>query len=130
MKHVLVDTSVWVSHFRRRNRALAALLQVDRVLTHPMIVGELACGTPPEPRLRTLGDLDLLRQAHQASASEVRAFIERERLYDQGCGLVDLTLLASALLSGPAELWTLDKHLGALAARFAIAHRPALPAIR
>ena len=126
MGPVLVDTSVWVSHFRHRNNALIALLQADLVLTHPMIVAELACATPPEPRLRTLGDLDLMEKVQQATLAEVRDFIERERLYGLGCGLVDLSLLASTMLMRPAKLWTLDKRLGALAMRFGIMHQPAL----
>ena len=44
---VLVDTSVWVDHFRRPNAVLAELMGFDEVLTHPLVVGELACGTPP-----------------------------------------------------------------------------------
>ncbi|NDZ17771.1 VapC toxin family PIN domain ribonuclease [Variovorax sp. WS11] len=126
MGPVLVDTSVWVGHFRQRNNALIALLRADLVLIHPMIVAELACGTPPEPRLRTLGDLDLLQQVQQPTLTEVRDFIERERLYGLGCGLVDLSLLASTMLMRPAKLWTLDKSLGALAMRFGVMHRPAL----
>lgn len=47
---VLVDTSVWVDHFRRRNKILVALLAQDQAMSHPMVVVELACGTPPEPR--------------------------------------------------------------------------------
>jgi len=50
MSAVLVDTSVWVGHFRRANPRLRSLLENDRVLCHPLIVLELACGTPPAPR--------------------------------------------------------------------------------
>ncbi|WP_343730292.1 hypothetical protein [Duganella sp.] len=59
-------TSVWVDHFRHRNRALAQLLHQDAVLTHWMIIGEIACGTPPTPRAQTLGDLGSLAMAHHA----------------------------------------------------------------
>ncbi|MEX1198790.1 MAG: type II toxin-antitoxin system VapC family toxin [Pseudohongiellaceae bacterium] len=118
---VLVDTSVWVDHFKRRSESLVALMLRDEVLTHPMVLGELACGTPPEPRERTLGDIGLLRPATQASPDEVMAFIEREKLYGQGCGLVDMSLLASALMTQGTRLWTLDKRLAALAARFDVA---------
>jgi hypothetical protein len=41
---VLVDTSVWVTHFRRGEDALKALLEKRRVACHPYIIGELACG--------------------------------------------------------------------------------------
>ncbi|MGB5102031.1 MAG: hypothetical protein WBO04_01765 [Steroidobacteraceae bacterium] len=67
MSAVLVDTSVWVSHIRPANPVLRSLLENDRVLCHPLIVLELACGTPPAPRERTLGDLKMLRQAKVAT---------------------------------------------------------------
>jgi predicted nucleic acid-binding protein len=120
---VLVDTSVWVDHFRQRNEALAALLELDRVMLHPLIIGEIACGTPPQ-RNRTLLDLNALQPTRQASVQEVMDFIEHERLFGLGCGLVDLLLLASTLMTPDAELWTLDKRLGALANRFGVMHRP------
>ncbi|WP_219210982.1 type II toxin-antitoxin system VapC family toxin [Variovorax boronicumulans] len=119
---VLVDTSVWVDHFRHGNDALVALMALDRVLTHPMVVLELACGTPPAPRRRTLDDIGLLRAARQATPAEVLAFVEQEKLYGLGCGLVDLNLLASTLITPDARLWTLDRRLRDLAARFGVAH--------
>ena len=122
MSGVLVDTSVWVAHFRQRNAALVALLTADQALIHPMVLGELACGTPPE-RKRTLSDLGLLQPTQQASLREVIAFVDREQLYGLGCGLVDMSLLASTLLTPGATLWTLDKRLAELAARFKVAHQ-------
>ncbi|MGC3983559.1 MAG: VapC toxin family PIN domain ribonuclease [Pseudorhodoferax sp.] len=125
---VLVDTSVWVAHFRARHAALVELLEADQALTHPMVLLELACGTPPAPpappapRARTLAALGQLRQAAPSSTAEVMAFVERERLYGLGCGLVDMTLLASTLITPGARLWTLDRPLAALARRFGIAH--------
>ena len=121
---VLIDTSVWSDHFRRRNEILVKLIELDQALAHPMVVGELACGTPPEPRATTLSDIDLLQAANQASVNEVRAFIEQENLFGLGCGLVDLTLLTSTLLTPGALLWTLDKRLAGVAARFGCAFIP------
>ena len=125
MKRVLVDTSVWVDHFRMRNAALSELLELDLTMIHPMILGELACGTPPS-RMQTLADLERLQATQQASLREVMAFVERERLFGLGCGLVDITLLASTLMTPGVELWTLDKRLGALAERFGVVHHPTL----
>ena len=118
--NVLVDTSVWVAHFRDANAALMALIERDCVLGHPMVLAEIACGTPPSPRARTLGDMALLGQAHSASLTEVMAFIEREKLYGLGCGFVDIALLASACITPAATLWTLDKKLADLARRFEV----------
>jgi predicted nucleic acid-binding protein len=123
---VLVDTSVWVDHFKHRNDALVALIVSDQALTHPMVLVELACGTPPAPRARTLGDIGLLQPAKQASLTEVMAFIEREKLYGLGCGLVDVSLLASTLITPGAQLWTMDRRLDDLSGRFGVAHRPQL----
>jgi predicted nucleic acid-binding protein len=117
MSAVLVDTSVWVGHFRRANPELGSLLENDRVLCHPLIVLELACGTPPAPRERTLSDLRMLRQAKVATTEEVLSLIETERLYDNGRGAVDIALLASVLMTPNTRLWTADRNLEALAAR-------------
>ncbi|MGY4535500.1 putative nucleic acid-binding protein [Pseudomonas sp. TE3786] len=123
---VLVDTSVWVDHFRNGNNGLIKLISLDLAMTHPMVVAEIACGTPPAPRAATLHYLSLLRACNQASLVEVIDFIEHEKLYGLGCGLVDLTLLASALITPGTQLWTLDKRLAELAERFDIAHQPLL----
>jgi predicted nucleic acid-binding protein len=120
MSLVLADTSVWVAHFRKSNQALRTLLSADQVLCHPMILIEIACGTPPAPRERTLSDLRQLRSATVATTDETLALIEREQLHDSGCGAIDLLLLGSVLLTSDAALWTLDRNLRTLAARFHI----------
>lgn len=120
---VLVDTSVWVAHFRQREEDLVELLSLDLALGHPMVVTELACGTPPAPRARTLGDIGSLPQARQAGLAELRDFIEREQLYGLGCGLVDLALLASVLLTPGSRFWTRDKRLAQIAQRFGVAYQ-------
>ncbi len=125
MKGVLVDTSVWVDHFRQHSDVLVDLLELDLVMVHPLIIGEIACGTPPD-RIRTLSDLGSLHQTQQAGIREAIEFIERERLFGLGCGLVDLLLLASTLMTSGIELWTLDKRLNALAERFGVMHQPAV----
>lgn len=126
MSGVLVDTSVWIDHFRQRSAALEVLLQQDQVLTHPMVIGELACGTPPAPRAQTLANLGLLTMSQQAGLRETMEFIERESLYGMGCGLVDMVLLASTLMTPGATLWSLDKRLADLARRFGVLHRIAI----
>ena len=122
--NVLVDTSVWVDHFRRTNNALIDLITRDLAATHPMVIVELACGTPPAPRAQTLGDLALLTHVQQATMGEVQEFIEREKLYGLGCGLVDVSLLASTIITPDTKLWTMDKRLNDLAERFAVAYKP------
>lgn len=122
--NVLIDSSVWIDHFRRYNAALVYLIELDLALMHPMVLCELACGTPPAPRVQTLKELGLLQQAKQASLHEVMTFIEQNKLYGLGCGLVDMVILASTLITPDTKLWTLDKRLSSLAERFDIVYQP------
>ena len=97
------------------------LLAADQVMCHPLIVIEIACGTPPAPRERTLADLRRLRPSAIATADETLSLIEKGQFQDSGCGAVDMALLASVLLTADAALWTLDKNLRALAQRMSVA---------
>lgn len=126
MSGVLIDTSVWIDHFKKGNVALEELLGQDTALTHPMVIGEIACGTPPAPRTQTLGDLRVLPKIQDAGLAETMAFIERESIYGTGCGLIDIVLLTSTLITPGARLWTLDKRLAGLADRFGVAYHVAV----
>lgn len=42
---ILVDTSVWIAHLCGTDEALIRTLDAGRVLMHPFVVGEIACGT-------------------------------------------------------------------------------------
>jgi hypothetical protein len=118
---VLADSSVWVAHFRKPNRVLQSLLATDRVLCHPLVVIEIACGTPPSPRERTLGDLRQLRPSAVATTDETLALIEQGQFQGLGCGATGMALLAAVLLTPDAALWTIDKKLRALAERLDVA---------
>lgn len=78
---------MWIAHFRQRDGALAGLRQSDLVLIHPLILGEIACGTPPS-RAQTLRDLAHLQQARQAGLQETLDFVERQRLFGLACTLI------------------------------------------
>ena len=106
---VLVDTSVWVSHLRDGNAELANLLNDGRVLCHPLIVGELACGNLKD-RAVILSFLQLLPMSIESEHDEVLSFIENNRLMGKGMGYVDVHLITSAVLTG-VPIWTLDKKL-------------------
>ena len=121
--NVLVDTCVWVEHFRTANEELVMLLSSGKVLCHPLVVGEIACGTPPK-RLQTISDLGRLATVQNATIKETIALVQREHLFGLGCGLIDLQLLASTMLTPTTKLWTLDKNLSKLANRFAIQYFP------
>jgi predicted nucleic acid-binding protein len=105
---ILVDTSVWVEHFRA-GVALGGLLSQGLVLTHPFVVGELACGNL-RGRARILSDLGALPSAAAATDEEVMRLVEERRLWGRHIGWIDAHLVASALLAG-CSLWTLDRPL-------------------
>jgi predicted nucleic acid-binding protein len=111
---ILVDTSIWVDHFRAHDAALAAALERGEVLSHPFVVGELACGTLRN-RNRILGLLQALPSAPMASHAEALAFIEGRGLMGSGIGYVDVHLLAAVVLAADARLWTGDQRLLAIA---------------
>lgn len=119
---VLVDTSVWVRHFRDADPHLQELLLQDSVLMHSMVHAELACGTPPAPRADTLAALAMLRRSQEASIPETLDFLERHKLFGKGCGVVDLSLLASTLITPGALLWTADRRLADMAAQLGVAY--------
>lgn len=118
---ILVDTSVWVDHLRRGDEGLRRLLESARVVVHPFVVGEIACGSLADRGvvLELLGDLP---STPVAETDEVLAFIEHHRLHGAGLGYVDVHLLAAIALMPGAKLWTRDKRLGAIALELGCAY--------
>jgi predicted nucleic acid-binding protein len=117
---VLVDTAIWVSHLKKGDADLKALLEDGEVLCHPFIIGELACGNLKN-RAEILSLLQALPQAKVAEHDEVMEFIEIHHLSGAGLGYVDMHLLASALLS-KSTLWTADRSLRAAAKKLEIGY--------
>lgn len=110
MVNVLVDTSVWVDYLRSGDSELTSLLNSNRVLMHPMIIGELACGYLIK-RKSLMALWSNLNSVTPASHDEVLYFIERHHLMGKGIGYVDAHLLASISLTAGTRLWTHDRSL-------------------
>lgn len=120
---ILLDTSVWIDHLRRGDAHVVVLLQAGTVLTHPFVIGELACGNL-KSRTDILGLLAALPKARAAQDHEALYFIERHALMGQGIGYVDTHVLAATALTEGARLWTRDKRLDALAQSLDLAYLP------
>lgn len=118
---ILVDTSVWVDHLRKTDAPLATLLEQGRVVTHPFVVGEIACGSLRN-RALILELLQDLPGAVVAGNDEVLGFMERHRLHGRGIGYVDVHLLAAVALTPGSVLWTRDRRLHAAALELDLAH--------
>jgi len=116
---ILVDTSVWIDHFRQGDVELTRLLNSGQVLTHRFVIGELALGNI-QNRSLIISTLQNLPQATAASDEEVLRFIERHTLFGSGIGYIDAHLLAATLLSPGSSLWTRDKRLLAESVRLGV----------
>ena len=116
---ILVDSSVWVDHFRQGEQRLVTLLEASQVLTHPFVVGEIALGSLKN-REGIIGSLKGLPQAATVTDEEVQQFIESNALFGLGIGYIDAHLLAAVRLNAGSQLWTRDKRLGAIANRMGL----------
>ena len=117
---ILLDTSVWIDHLRQGDAQVVSVLQSGLVLTHPFVVGELACGQL-KSRAEILGLLAALPQAKVAQEQEVLLFIERHGLMGRGIGYIDAHLLAATALTDGTRLWTRDKRLDTVAHKLELA---------
>lgn len=115
---ILVDTSVWIDHLRATENRLLYLLNDGAILTHPLVIEELACGHLKE-RSKIIENLEALPYAPVATHLEVVDLISNETLYGVGLGAVDVNLIASAMLAH-ATIWTKDKALARAAERLGL----------
>ena len=122
---ILVDTSVWLDHFRSADTQLVALLTRNEVLVHPCVIGEIALGSVAK-RADVLRYLNNLPSTISATHAEVMTFNDRHKLANTGVGYIDAHLLASAALTPGAGLWSRDKNLRAAAGRCGVAPKQAL----
>lgn len=111
---LLADTSVWIRHLREPEPRLLQAAMEQRLLIHPMVLGELVCGNLPE-RPATLAKLRQLEAMPGAEDGEVHHMIEGRGLSGRGVGWIDFHLL-SACVVHQTTLWTRDKRLAAVAA--------------
>lgn len=120
---MLVDTSVWIDHFRRSRPVLVAALDRGDAECHDFILGELACGTLPG-RDEVLTLMQTLPRIAPVSHEEAMALVGERRLWGRGLGWIDVGLLAAALVAG-VRLWTLDRRLREAAHDLGIDWEPA-----
>lgn len=122
---ILADTAIWIDHFRKADATMQQLLQAQRIVMHPFIIGEVALGHLGSRQV-ILQSLSELPAIPVASDSEVLAFIDSQALFGLGIGLVDAHLLASLKLSQGARLWTRDRKLATAAETLGLAAREGL----
>ena len=118
---ILIDTSVWIDHLRHSEAGLVECLKDGAVLTHPLVIEELACGNLSKSK-EILDLLGALPPAPRADHEEILDFIANERLAGSGLGAVDAHLLASARLAH-AKIWSKDKALTLVAKKLDLLYR-------
>ncbi|WP_407148635.1 type II toxin-antitoxin system VapC family toxin [Bradyrhizobium sp. ORS 86] len=119
---VLVDTSIWIDHFRRGDPRLVRLLDHGDVVMHPFVIGELVLGHVPKIA-EMMDDLNALPKAIVATTDEVLTFISNRKLPGSGIGYVDAHLLAATALTPETVFWTRDKRALATAEALSLAAR-------
>ncbi|MDR5698656.1 type II toxin-antitoxin system VapC family toxin [Agromyces aerolatus] len=112
---ILVDTSVWIDHFRAADSALNTALEHDEVGTHPFVIEELALGSiaQRDTVLDLLGDL---RSFPVLRHGEALLLVDRRRLWGRGLSPTDAHLIGAVALVPGARLWTRDKRLASACA--------------
>ncbi len=121
MKPVVVDTNIWVFHWRQPNRLLTDMVADGEIWTHPIVIGELSMGTLRN-REQTLWDLTRLGRPPLATDAETRQMVEARRLWGRGIGWNDAKILASVVIGG-CLLWTRDIRLDEIAEELKVAWR-------
>jgi len=119
---ILIDTSVWVDHFRSANARLAVLASQLELVQHPFVTGELAMGNLADSR-RTVDALTMLPPAEVVEEIQFLQFLESHALAGSGLGFVDAHLLACAV-QREHIIWTRDKRLALQAQRLQVEFRP------
>jgi predicted nucleic acid-binding protein len=107
---ILIDTSVWIAHFRRRDPDLVRLLARGTVASCAVVRAELRLGSGiPAAAVSLLGRLPELPVPDAAAAL---AFLDRHEnaLAGTGVGFADLLVLACASGAG-ARLRTADARM-------------------
>jgi len=115
---ILVDTSVWIRHFRSTNAALVTLLDENRVAMHDFVIGELACGQLKH-REEIVSLIGALPRFETLPHQDVLYLVNSRKLYGTGIGWIDTHLLASTLDVG-ARIWSFDKSLENVAQKLSI----------
>lgn len=120
---ILVDSSVWIDHFRSTNSDLVLLLSQGCVLQHAFVTAEIALGSIRN-RNSVIQLFNMLPQAQKLEDAALLNFITLHQISGTGLGLIDAHLLGTAVNDRDCKLWTRDKRLAGKASEFGVAFQP------
>ena len=118
---ILVDTQVWIHHFRTPNPSLEQHLSAGELVMHSMVIGELVCGSLRD-RVATIAMLNAIPKIRELTNENVITRIENDALSGRGIGFVDAHLLCAVRAREGARLWTRDRGLNGIAAELGVAY--------
>ena len=110
---ILVDTSVWIEFFKKREPLFSRLreeIEAGRILAHSLVFAELlqGCRNNSEAEL-VLNYWETLRDSESTSGIVAGGLLSFQlKLIAKGIGLVD-AVLVSETRRRKTQLWTLDK---------------------
>src|SRR5947208_2689196 len=107
---ILADTWVWADHLRQADETMKACLDLDEIIMHPFVLGELDLGSMPRYDA-VLNALKVLPAITIAQPDDVLVMVRENKLMGTGIGYIDAHLLASAVIVPDVRLWTRDKKL-------------------
>lgn len=114
---VLVDTNVWIEHFKSSSLDLVELLLAGQVVMHEFILGELSLAHfNKKDREAILERLEALERVKTSAHNDVYEFSQKQKLSGKGIGWIDSHLLHASITHN-LTLWTFDKSLAKLAGR-------------
>jgi len=115
---ILIDSSVWIDHFRQALPALSLYLVEGRTLQHQMVTAEIALGSISH-REQVIAQFLRLEQATIVEEATFLKRVDEWGLAGTGIGFVDTHLLCSAAES-EAVIWTRDRRLAVQAERLGL----------
>jgi predicted nucleic acid-binding protein len=112
----VLDTSVWVDHFRKSQPEVVHLLQSGQIMQHAMVTGELAMGNLHN-WAQTVQSLRCLPAIATLEDEALFDFVHSVGLPGTGLGLVDAHILGAVAAMPECRLWTYDQRLKTQAER-------------
>ena len=117
---LLPDSSAWIRFRSAGDARIAAMLEAERVRSHPSVIGELWLGCGPTPRevARLVAELPC---AELPSDEDARTLADRHGLVCARIGWVDAQVLLACLASKePMFTLTFDAAMRSIARRVGV----------
>jgi predicted nucleic acid-binding protein len=112
---IIADTSIWIEFLRKRlkeKEIFIRLLENDYILLPQVVSGELLQGARTEKEIRIIKEYALNLKTPEVKDLFISAgeYSFNNNLKDKGVGIIDATLIVSAIQTN-SKIWTLDKKL-------------------